>query len=231
MVQSIFMPEHSPLSLLAFMGSGLALFLLSLVLLFALGTRRMVLAKRLVAAALTGGTAYLAALLFFSFTSREENLRKGDRKYFCEIDCHLAYSVERVERAKSLGKPPHEADAAGVFTVVTLKTWFDESTISSHRPREAPLYPNPRQVYVEDASGRRFQLSTAGQRALEGTGRRSTQLSRPLIPGESYVTELVFDLPPGARGPRLYVGDADPVASVLIGHEESPLHRKIWFRI
>ena len=48
---------------------------------------------------------------------------------------------------------------------------------------------------------------------------------------ESYITEVVFDLPSDIREPRLYVGDADPVCSFLIGHEESPLHRKIWFRI
>lgn len=105
MTQSIFMPEHAPFALLAFMGMGLALFLLFLGLMFALATRRRVLAKWLVAAALAGGGTYLGALLLFSLTSREESLRKGDLKYFCEIDCHLAYSLEEASRTKALGIP------------------------------------------------------------------------------------------------------------------------------
>lgn len=48
---------------------------------------------------------------------------------------------------------------------------------------------------------------------------------------ESYVTELVFDLPADIREPRLYVGSAGAEVFFLIGHEESPLHKKIWFRI
>jgi hypothetical protein len=160
---------------------------------------------------------YATLLLGASLGSRDRVLPTGARKYFCEIDCHLACSVERVERTKSLGAER----AAGTFTVVTLKTWFDESTISPQRSREAPLYPNPREVFIADASGRRFPLSAP----------ESMPLSRPLIPGQSYMTRLVFDLPDDIQAPRLFVGDADPISSLLIGHEQSPLHRKIWFGI
>ncbi|HEY2924047.1 MAG TPA: hypothetical protein VGJ98_03670 [Candidatus Eisenbacteria bacterium] len=73
-----------------------------------------------------------------------------------------------------------------------------------------------------DSSGRRLDPSSSGQRAIEEMGWKSTPLSHPLIPGESYITELVFDLPTDARGPRLYVGDTDPISLILIGHEESP---------
>src|SRR5258706_3407738 len=91
------------------------------------------------------------------------------------------------------------------------------------RPKEAPLYPNPRQVYIEDSSGHRFPPSDAGQRALEASGVKSTPLTRQLIPGESYITEICFDLPTDIRVPKLYVGDSDPLSALLIGHEESPL--------
>jgi len=50
----------------------------------------------------------------------------------------FAYGVARkqpaVRRWAAIGRPPHAVDAAGIFTVVTLKTWFAESTISSSRP-------------------------------------------------------------------------------------------------
>jgi hypothetical protein len=177
----MFMPEHSPFALLAFMGTGLSLFLLFLGLLFALATRRPVLAKWLVAAALAGGGAYLGALLFFSFTSREENLHKGDLKYFCEIDCHLAYSLEEASRTKVLGVPPQTAAAGGTFSVVTVKTWFDPRTIASFRGN-GPLTPNPRAVFLVDESGRRYGVSPAGQKALEESRGPSTPLTRRLRP-------------------------------------------------
>jgi hypothetical protein len=230
MMQSIFMPEHSAFTVLAFIGTGLVLFLLSLVLLFALGTRRTVLANRLVAVALTGGTAYLAALLFFSFTSREENLRKGDRKYFCEIDCHLAYSLEEASRTKVLGVPPQTAAARGSFLVVTVRTWFDPTTIASFRGN-GPLKPNPRAVFVVDDSSHRYEVSPAGQKALEESRGPSTPLTRVLRPGEAYTTTFVFDLPDGVRRPRLFLGDPAGIEALLIGHENSLFHRKVYFEL
>ena len=162
--------------------------------------------------------AYGTLLSLDGLRSQDRVLPPGAKKYFCEIDCHLAYSVAHVERMKT-------------FTVVTLKTWFDESTTSPMRPKEAPLYPNPRQVYITDASGRRYVESTAGKQALAASGVESTPLSQPLVPGQSYLTKLVFDLPENVRDPRLFVGDDDPVSSFLLFHEKGPFHRKVWFAL
>ncbi len=226
-----FMPQFAPFVVLAFLGTVLAGMLAAAVFVYG-AVRRQPPVRRWAAVALVAIPLGYAAIVFAaSLTSREVILPHGGKKYFCEIDCHLACSVERVAKEKAIGTPPRDARASGEFYRISLKTWFDESTISTMRPKEAPLYPNPRRVYVMDAAGRRYLPSEAGQRALEDMGIASTPLSRPLIPGESYVTELVFDLPSGVREPRLYVGDADPVSSILIGHEESPLHRKIWFRV
>lgn len=230
MAQSIFVPEHPAFTVLAFLGTGLVLFLLSLGLLFALGTRRTALAKRLARAALAGATAYLGVLLFFSFTSREENLRKGDRKYFCEIDCHLAYSLEEASRTKVLGVPPQTAAARGSFFVVTVKTWFDPTTIASFRGN-GPLKPNRRAVFLVDESGSRYEVSLAGQKALEESRGPSAPLSRVLRPGEAYTTTFVFDLPDGVRRPRLFLGDAPGVEPLLIDHENSLFHRKVYFEL
>lgn len=230
MTQSTFMPEHSPFALLAFMGMGLALFLLFLGLVFALATRRRVLAKWLVVAAVAGAGAYLGTLLLFSFTSREENLRKGDLKYFCEIDCHLAYSLEEASRTRVLGIPPQTAAAGGFFYVVAVKTWFDPRTIASFRGN-GPLTPNPRAVFLVDETGRRYGVSPTGQKAFEESRGPSTPLTRILRPGESYMTTFVFDLPDWARRPRLFLGDAPGIETFLIGHENSLFHRKIYFEL
>jgi hypothetical protein len=227
----VLMPQYAPIVVLLFLGSVLAGMLAAAVLVY--GIARHHPAVRLWGAiALLAIPAGYATLLFgASLTSQERVLSPGAKKYFCEIDCHLAYSVERVTTAETLGPSSRPVRAAGTFHVISLKTWFDESTISPMRPKEAPLYPNPRHVYILDASGRRFEPSPAGTRALEDAGVPSTPLSRPLIPGQSYTTELVFDLPDDASGTRLFVGDSDPTSAFLIGHEESPFHRKIWFRL
>ncbi len=225
------MPEFAPIVVLLFLGTVLAGILAAAVFAYGLALKKPAVRRWAGLAVLAIAAGYATLLFGASLTSQERVLSAGEKKYFCEIDCHLAYSVERVAEAKALGKPEHPERAAGTFYVITLKTWFDESTISPMRPKEAPLHPNPRRVYIQDALGRRFTPSLAGQRALEESGGVSTPLSRPLIPGESYLTELVFDLPSGVREPRLFVGDADPVSSFLIGHEQSPLHRKTWFRI
>jgi hypothetical protein len=230
MVQSTFVPEHSAFALLAFLGTGLILSLLFLGFVFALSTRRRVLARWLAGAALAGAGAYLGALLLFSLTSREENLRKGDLKYFCEIDCHLAYSLEEASRTRALGIPPQTAAAGGSFYVVAVKTWFDPRTIASFRGN-GPLTPNPRAVFLVDESGRRYGVSPAGQRALEESRGPSAPMTRILRPGESYTTTLVFDLPDGVRRPRLFLGDAPGIETFLIGHENSLFHKKIYFEL
>ena len=56
-------------------------------------------------------------------------------------------------------------------------------------------------------------------------------LDTPLLPGESYTTELVFDLPPEARDPVLLLNESSPETRFIIGHENSPLHKVTEFRL
>jgi len=114
---------------------------------------------------------------------------------------------------------------------VRIQTWFDPTTIASFRGN-SPLTPSPRKVVVLDDAGREFSPSEPGQRAFELTpGAITTPLTTPLRPGESFSTDFVFDLPSNVRNPRLYVGNTDAIASLIIGDEESPLHRKIYFAL
>jgi len=97
-------------------------------------------------------------------------------KYFCEIDCHIAYSVIGAQTAEVLGPEMQQIAARGKFIIVRMKTWFDERTISAHRGN-GPLTPNPRKVVLVDDTGRRFERSAEGQAAFEGLGNASTALS------------------------------------------------------
>ena len=172
--------------------------------------------------------ALLGGLLVgLSLASEERTLGAGDWKYFCEVDCHLAYRVESVTTTKTLDG----ATAHGTFTVVTLKTWFDERTIASWRPRDLPLAPGARAVALVDEQGRVFGVSESGQQALAALGQAGTPLTRTLKPGESYTTTLVFDRPDDAGAPRLLVTTVGAPTYFLLGHENSFFHRKIYFRL
>jgi hypothetical protein len=173
---------------------------------------------------------YFGLLLVVSFMSHENVLGPGEQKYFCEVDCHEAYSVTGVRTAKTLGLASKPTAAQGVFFVVTVKVWFDERTISTHRGY-APLTPNPHVAAVVDDAGRQYPVSPHGQEALEALQGKSIPFTRPLRPGESYETALVFDLPTAVKNPCLYITTPELVTRFLIGHENSFLHKKVLFQL
>ncbi len=151
----------------------------------------------------------------------------GNSKYFCEADCHIAYSIESVTEASTLGPETKPITAQGRFVIVGLKTWFDEHSIAPFRGN-SPLTPNPRVVKLVDDRGRYYPARPQIAAELRVT---STPLSQPLRPGESYATTFVFDLPANARNPRLLIADMDPVSRLLIDHENSLLHGKIYLSL
>lgn len=222
---------NAVLGVLAFLGTG-ALVLLAVAAAGVLMLRgRRSLAAKLAAAASVLLVVYAVTLLLFAAASRDRVLAPGEEKYFCEVDCHLAYSVVEVRRAKALGPPGRTERAGGLFHVVVLKTRFDPETISSRRPRDLLLTPNQRLVVVTDGSGRGYLPSPEGLAALRASGEESAPLERPLNPGESYLTRLVFDLPVDIKEPRLLLTESMWPTRLLIGHENSPGHRKTSFAL
>ena len=111
-----------------------------------------------------------------------------------------------------------------------MKTWFDERTISAHRGN-GPLTPNARKVVLVDDTERSFAPSAESQAVLARLGNSSTPITEPLRPGESYTTDFVFDVPKDARGLRLLITEDDPETRLVIGHENSLLHKKIYFSV
>lgn len=221
---------NAAVGVLALAGACFVLLLLSLGLVYSLATRRLAWARRVALVALLGGAVYLGGLFAFSAASAERVLAGGEEKYFCEIDCHLAYSVAGVRKARTVGRAPDVATAEGEFYVVTVRTRFDEGTTSPRRG-DAPLTPNPRAATVFDSSGRSFAPSPEGQSALELSGEAGRPLSTPLRPGESYTTALVFDLPAGTTDPVLLLNESSFETRFIIGHENSLLHKRTKFRI
>ena len=220
----------APVGVLLFLGTDFLLFVVGLAFIYSIIRKQFGLTRfTLIGIAAIAGL-YLGAILIFSFASSDKVLARGEEKHFCEIDCHLAYSVTDVRETKLLGDAHHQVTAVGTFRVVTIKTRFDEATISSTRGN-GQLYPNSRVLAVIDEMGKTYFLSTPGQIALESSHGAGTPLTTPLQPSETYATAFVFDLPADIRNPTLLIREGEVVTRFIIGHENSPLHSSTRFQI
>ncbi len=200
----------NPLTVLLFVGAVLAG--AALVVLYAVARviKREPLARVTLRVLLGGVGLYLLLFLGASMFSHSRVLAVGEEKHICEIDCHLAYAVAATKSESLPG--------GMVRHTVRVKVRFDEQTISSRRPRDATLTPNSRYVALIDDAGHLYAGSTDG-------------LKRKLIPGESYTTDIVFNVPADAKGLRLVLRNNDPESTFIIGHENSLFHAKTTFAL
>jgi hypothetical protein len=227
---SEFMPHFAPVVVLFFLGTVFVIGVCFLLLLFGAARRSWFLAGIGGGATLAIAAGYFFLLTCVSFASSEAVLPPGGWKYFCEIDCHLAYSLIGAQTTEAIGPELQQISARGKFVVLRVKIWFDERTISAHRGN-GPLTPNSRQIVLVDDAGRRFAPSAEGQMAIGRLTSNSTPLTQPLRPGESYVTDFVFNVARDAHKLRLLITEADPETRLVIGHENSFLHKKIYFAV
>lgn len=225
---SVFMPHFAPIVVLFFLGTIFVLGISLFVLLYGAVRRSAFFANLGAGAAITTAAGYFLLLSGVSLASSDQTLPSEGWKYFCEIDCHLAYSLISAQTTTALGPELQQTAAHGKFVILHVRTWFDERTISAHRGN-GPLTPNRRKALLVDETGRSYEPSPEGQFALARSGNGSTPMAQPLRPGESYTTDLVFDVPKTARGLRLLLTEDDPETRFVIGHENSLLHKKIYF--
>ena len=208
------------MSAAALVGMVLLLGGLSMLLLYFMLKGRPVAARRVTAVGALAVGGYAALLLGASAAAEGRELAPGAEKYFCEIDCHLAYSVRALE--------PMGAAGNSELHVVTLRARFDPTTTSARRG-DRPLHMNPRRVSLIDDAGREYRPSESGMRALEARRGPQPDFHRALRPGESADVPLVFALPHGARPARLLLTDAGWETRLMIGHENSPFHPRSAF--
>lgn len=220
----------APIGAMAFLGTGLLFLVAGLIFLYTVIKGELAGTKVVVSAIAAVAAVYLGFLSLFSFTSNEAVLVRGQEKHFCEIDCHLAYSIIDVRQTKTLGNSPNQSTADGLYHIVTVKTRFDEDTISSTRGT-GTLTPNSRLATVVDSQGRKYWRSESGTKALAQTEDPGTPFTEPLRPGETYTTKLVFDLPADVANPTLLLNEGAWLTHFIIGHENSPLHKKTRFQL
>ena len=220
----------APIGALLLLVTAVALLLVSVVLLYALIKKKTLLGRLAFLSLATVAGVYVGLMLIFSWSSSNRVLMRGQEKYFCEIDCHLAYSVVDVRQTKSLGNPAQPLNASGMFYMIIVRTRFDETTISSRRGN-GRLSPNSRLVAILDDTGSRFEPSQAAQALIEQSSPEGTPMDSPLRPGESYTSTLVFDLPPTIQAPVLLIHEGDWITRFVIGNENSLAHKKTVFQI
>jgi len=203
----------APIGALALLGTGGLLFISALVLLESVVVRKRTRARLVFMAMLMIAGLYVMTMLIFSFASHDKLLAHGEEKHFCELDCHLAYSVVDTQPGKANGPETRQ-------TIITIKTRFDETTIAPWRGNGL-LYPNRRALALVDDQGNTF-------RPVAQSG---TPLTTPLRPGESYTTDVVFTLPANTKPAALLLSEDAWETRFLIGHENSLLHGKTKFQI
>ena len=219
----------APIGAMAFLGTGLLFFVAGLICLYTVIKGELAATKVVVSAIAVVAAIYIGVLLLFSFKSSETVLARGQEKHFCELDCHLAYSVLSVRQNKTLGNASNQSTADGLYHIVTIKTRFDENTISPTRGN-GTLTPN-RRLAVIDSQGRKYWPSESGARALAHTEDPGTPFTEAVRPGETYTTKLVFDLPTDVANPTLLLNEGGWLTRFIIGHENSPLHKKTRFQL
>jgi len=220
-------PRLAHLMLLLFLGTSLTILAGLATVLFGAVVRAKLAARMGGLLAIACVFGYGVILLGTGVCSSSKTLPEGQWKYFCEPDCHIAYSVASARTAAMLGTETSQSEANGEFVVVRLKSWFDENSISKHRGN-GPLTPVPRLVSLEDSTGRRYFPTQTKTSALQDA---STPLVQPLRPGESYLTSFVFDVARDAKDLKLLITDDDPVSLITIDHENSPFHGKIYLKL
>jgi hypothetical protein len=164
---------------------------------------------------------YAVMLLTASFSSKEATLGLNEPKEFCGfyLDCHMHTAVTGVRRTKTIG----DSAAQGEFYVVRVKVFSDA--------KQATLGLLTVDARVLDESGQEFLRDARAESRLG----EQPPLDKRISPVESFEREIVFDLPAGVNNPRLDIregyGIDHAIESVLIGDEDSILHKRRLFKL
>ena len=210
----------APIGALALLGTGFILLVGAILLIQALIVRKSGRAKISLAVMVMLAAIYFGVMLIFSLVSHDKLLARGEEKHFCELDCHLAYSIVNTARAKTIGDNGQPATAKGQFTIVTIQTRFDETTIGPRRG-DGLLYPNGRALTLIDERGNRYGPAT----------QIGTPMTSPLRPAEAYTTQVAFDLPESVKATALLIHEGGWETHLIVGHENSPFHGKVRFQL
>ncbi|MDQ2903875.1 MAG: DUF4352 domain-containing protein [Chloroflexota bacterium] len=162
---------------------------------------------------------YAVVLLSVSLLSPQRVLAMHQDRCFDDW-CH---SVERVVPQSTVGNAPMVVTAHGTFYLVTVRV--------SSRARGITQRALDAQVYMLDASDQRYDPDASGQQALDATGQGGLRLDSKVAPGGSFTCTVVFDLPKGSSHLALVVTHGLFPDVLVIGSEQSFLHKPTIFQL
>jgi hypothetical protein len=153
---------------------------------------------------------YMLVLIGFSLFEPQREVPIGTPRCFDD----WCLTVEQVARQATIGT----TRAAGTFCVVTLRVSSRAKRITQ---REPDVY-----LYLIDESGRRIEISPAGQQALAQAGLAGESVSSFVGPGASFVSRVAFDVPDNPRHLGFVKASHGwfPVR-LIIGEPQSWLHK------
>ena len=153
---------------------------------------------------------YILVLVGFSMAQPQTQVPIGVPQCFDD----WCITVQQAARQDAIGT----TRAGGTFWIVTVSV--------SSRAKGRPQRETDVRVYLTDDGGRRFDVSAAGHRALEGQGLAGLPLTTFVAPSSSFESRLVFDVPKDARHLNLVKTSWSWVPfRLIIADPQSWLHR------
>jgi hypothetical protein len=130
----------------------------------------------------------------------------------------MCFAVMRFRRLPRI-EGGHAMQARGVFYIVDVRV--------SSRSRGRAQHETGRKGVVIDESGRTYDVSREGTRALATAEGQSPGLDTDLDPGESVLAKLIFDLPPDVQRPGFALESSLVLypPRIIIGDEMHFLHK------
>lgn len=178
--------------------------------------------RNFVAGAVAVWVVFYTVMLFgASLSSKETTLALNEPKAFCGfyLDCHMHAAVTGVRKTKTIG----DKAATGEFYIVKVKVFSDA--------KQATLGLLTVDASVVDDSEHKFTRDAASEEKLGP----QPPFEMQIYPTESFEKELVFDLPVGAKNPRLDIregyGIDHAIEAVLVDDEDSVLHKRSLFKL
>jgi hypothetical protein len=213
--------EGAPMTIfdLVFLGSVVGCGLALIVALLALVRRRWSAARRTLIGLSCYLLLYALALVSVAALSPQRALTMGQERCFDDWCLAATHATQQ----PTIGAAPQMATAQGRFIIVTVHVTSHAKGISQ---RALDV-----QLYLLDGAGRRYAVSTVGQRALAAAGQSGQPLDSELAPSGSFTHTAVFDIPASATQLALGVSHGAFPGAIIIGSDQSVFHRPTIIRL
>jgi hypothetical protein len=204
---------------LVFLGSVVGCGLALIVALLALVRRRWSAARRTLIGLSCYLLLYALALVSVAALSPQRALTMGQERCFDDWCLAATHAAQQ----PAVGVAPLVVTAQGRFVVVTVRVTSHAKAISQ---RALDV-----QLYLLDGAGRRYDASSAGQRALDAADQSGHPLASELAPSGSFTHTVVFDIPTDAGPLALVVSHGAFPGAIIIGSDQSVFHRPTIIRL